>query len=449
MSDESLPIPRKPLTAPKKFLTRHSSQLSADSPLCGIRELIRWERVDDLDSASTVSVPHVRNHHIPTSPLAHSARTRAAARTASGPNRHATSHLAIESDTGVDSPTYDGDIESSTAAPTPTMRATEPDAVTGAPPSLNLPSRQSSTLSSMDTPVSGKPYSERVIPTGPVSPLPPVTAAPTHPGETETVVKNPDDAMLSPADIIAFVQAAIDGTVKERTYRTNPPPTGRPVRIYADGVYDLFHFGHALQLRQAKLSFPNVHLIVGVCSDALVEQHKAPTVMTHTERCECVRHCRWVDEVVADAPWVVTQEFVDLHKIDYVAHDEDPYAGSDGTTDIYQMLKDQGKFLPTRRTPGVSTSDLLKRVVASYRQGEWDPKLVRSGYPELQSTSMPGTPQLRSRAHTPPPHSPLGGLGSPLKTLTSAITAIGKAAGGSGTISPHKLDSPAKTPPAV
>ncbi|CEL53931.1 hypothetical protein RSOLAG1IB_06713 [Rhizoctonia solani AG-1 IB] len=445
MSDESVPIPRKPLTAPKKFLTRHSSQLSADSPLYDASE----EDNDDLDSASTVSIPHVRNHHIPTSPLAHSARTRAAARSASGGNRHVSSHLAIESDTGVDSPTYDGDIESSTAAPTPTMRATEPDPSTGAPPNLDLPHRQSSTLSSMDTPVTGKPYTERVIHTGAVSPLPPVTAAPQHPGETETVVKNPDDAMLSPEDITAFVQAAIDGTVKERTYRTNPAPTGRPVRIYADGVYDLFHFGHALQLRQAKLSFPNVHLIVGVCSDALVEQHKAPTVMTHTERCECVRHCRWVDEVVADAPWVVTQEFVDLHKIDYVAHDEDPYAGSDGTTDIYQMLKDQGRFLPTRRTPGVSTSDLLKRVVASYRQGEWDPKLVRSGYPELQSTSMPGTPLLRSRAHTPPPHSPLGGLGSPLKTLTSAITAITKSGNGSGTVSPHKLDSPAKTPPAV
>ncbi|KAJ1301662.1 hypothetical protein OPQ81_008902 [Rhizoctonia solani] len=447
MSDESLPIPRKPLSAPKKFLTRHSSQLSADSPLYDASE----EDNDDLDSASTVSVPHVRNHHIPTSPLAHSARTRAAARTAPVPNRHAatvSSHLAIESDTGVDSPTYDGDIESSTAAPTPTVRPTEPDPVTGPPPNLDLPSRQSSTLSPLDTPVTGKPYSERPVPTGIVTPLPPVTAAPERPGETETVIKNPDDEMLSPDNITAFVQAAIDGTVKERNYRMNPPPTGRPVRIYADGVYDLFHFGHALQLRQAKLSFPSVHLIVGVCSDALVQQHKAPTVMTHTERCECVRHCRWVDEVVADAPWVVTQEFIDLHKIDYVAHDEDPYAGSDGTTDIYQMLKDQGKFLPTRRTPGISTSDLLKRMVAAYRVGEWDPKLVRYGHPELQSTSMPGTPQIRSRAHTPP-HSPLGGLGSPLKTFSAAFTAIGKAEGGSGTISPHKLDSPAKTPPGV
>ncbi len=36
-------------------------------------------------------------------------------------------------------------------------------------------------------------------------------------------------------------------------YHTNPPPTGRPVRIYADGVFDLFHLGFAQSLLRPEL----------------------------------------------------------------------------------------------------------------------------------------------------------------------------------------------------
>ncbi|XP_028755183.1 choline-phosphate cytidylyltransferase 1-like isoform X2 [Neltuma alba] len=105
----------------------------------------------------------------------------------------------------------------------------------------------------------------------------------------------------------------------------------RPVRVYADGIYDLFHFGHARSLEQAKKL--------------------------------------WVDEVIPDAPWIITQEFLDKHQIDYVAHDSLPYADASGAgKDVYEFVKSVGKFKETKRTEGISTSDIIMRIIKDYNQ---------------------------------------------------------------------------------
>ncbi|EGW30705.1 uncharacterized protein SPAPADRAFT_62569 [Spathaspora passalidarum NRRL Y-27907] len=152
---------------------------------------------------------------------------------------------------------------------------------------------------------------------------------------------------------------------RPRGFIFNIPDTSRPIRIYADGVFDLFHLGHMKQLEQAKKSFPNVELVCGVPSDIETHTRKGLTVLTDVQRCETLKHCRWVDEVIPDAPWCVTPEFLKEHKIDYVAHDDLPYASGDAD-DIYKPIKEKGMFLTTQRTEGISTSDIITKIIRDY-----------------------------------------------------------------------------------
>ncbi|RZR81949.1 hypothetical protein BHM03_00008269 [Ensete ventricosum] len=125
-------------------------------------------------------------------------------------------------------------------------------------------------------------------------------------------------------------------------------PSDRPVRVYADGIYDLFHFGHARALEQAKNSFPNTYLLVGCCNDEITHRYKGNTVMTESERYESLRHCRFV---VLHSPY------------DWETFDTQMQVELEMTFMNMLVL-----LLPLCDLDGISTSDIIMRILKNYNK---------------------------------------------------------------------------------
>lgn len=52
-----------------------------------------------------------------------------------------------------------------------------------------------------------------------------------------------------------------------------------------------------------------------MCSDELTHKYKGFTVLSDEERYDAVSHCRYVDEIVRDAPWVITPAHLKKYKV--------------------------------------------------------------------------------------------------------------------------------------
>ena len=102
--------------------------------------------------------------------------------------------------------------------------------------------------------------------------------------------------------------------------------SSKEIRIWMDGAFDMMHFGHMNAFRQGKSL--GTYLIVGVNSDESITACKGKPVNSDEERLATVRSCRWVDEVVPNVPYVMTEEYllyiIEKYRIDYVVHGDDP-----------------------------------------------------------------------------------------------------------------------------
>lgn len=139
--------------------------------------------------------------------------------------------------------------------------------------------------------------------------------------------------------------------------------TGREIRLFMDGAFDMMHFGHMNAFRQARAL--GTYLIAGVNSSETITAAKGAPVCDDDERCATVRGCKWVDEVLPGVPYVMSDEYlnwvIETYKIDYVVHGDDPCI-VDGR-DCYESAQKMGKYLTIPRTEGVSTTDIVGRML--------------------------------------------------------------------------------------
>lgn len=135
-----------------------------------------------------------------------------------------------------------------------------------------------------------------------------------------------------------------------------------PTKIWVDGCFDFFHHGHAGALRQARKL--GSQLYVGVHSDEAILKNKGPVVMHLDERVYAVDTCRWTTQVVPNAPYVTSVQVMDEYDCKYVAHGDDITTDADGN-DCYAEVKQLHRFLEFKRTPNISTTDLIARMLSS------------------------------------------------------------------------------------
>lgn len=94
--------------------------------------------------------------------------------------------------------------------------------------------------------------------------------------------------------------------------------------------------------------------------------------MRQEERYELLKHIKWIDEIAYDVPYCPSLQTLENVKADYVIHGDDIPFNSEGRC-AYDEIIAANKLKIIKRTEGVSTTDLVGRLLLLTREHLDDP----------------------------------------------------------------------------
>lgn len=164
-----------------------------------------------------------------------------------------------------------------------------------------------------------------------------------------------EERELTTEDLIA---AQPTGPLSNNVYTES----STPIRIYASMVGDLFHYGHVEFLKKARAL--GTHLIVGIIPDNVATTYKRAPILQQDERVKVIAGCKYVDEIITNAPLSINKEFIEQHAIDFVIHGDDfteqlllTYFADPMAMNIMRI---------TSYTPGISTTQIIERIKKAF-----------------------------------------------------------------------------------
>ena len=104
--------------------------------------------------------------------------------------------------------------------------------------------------------------------------------------------------------------------------------------------------------------------------------------------------CRWSTRSIPYAPYVTSLPWISHYGCQYVVHGDDITSDSSGE-DCYRYVKAAGRFLTVKRTPGISTTDLVGRMLLCTKN-----HFIRSLLKVLAGEEGSETPEERKRLGT-------------------------------------------------
>ena len=146
------------------------------------------------------------------------------------------------------------------------------------------------------------------------------------------------------------------------------------MRIYIDGVFDLYHRGHLESFKYIKSEEfvksmnikSNIHLIVGIVSDKDCESYKRKPIINELDRLELIKYNKLIDKIIFPCPLIVTKDFIKKHNIDLVVH------GFSNKNDFEKQKKffkdpiELGKFKQINYYDKTSTTKIINKIKKDY-----------------------------------------------------------------------------------